>query len=93
MGKLIQLPSRDERAARAAVEAPSLKDTEARRLMKIANEIDAVILRNLDEGGIDPKDLAGLLAHRLGTLMRHLDQKTELWDVCEKVLKAQAVID
>jgi len=61
--------------------------------MRVADEIDAVILKHLDQGEIDPRDLAGLIAHRLGTLMRHLDQKSKLWDVCEKVLKAQAAIE
>jgi len=80
MGKVIQLPVKS-------------KDAEAERLMGIAHEIDAVILKHLDLGDVDPRDLAGLLAHRLGTLMRHLDQKSQLWDVCEKVLKAQAAIE
>jgi hypothetical protein len=81
MGKLIQFPGREA------------QDREAKRLMRIADEIDAVILKHLDSGEVDPRDLAGLIAHRLGTLMRHLDQKSKLWDVCEKVLKAQAAID
>lgn len=82
MGKVLNFPARE-----------SSKDTEARRLMKIADEIDAVIVKHLDLGEVDPRDLAGLFAHRLGTLMRHLDQKSKLWEVCEKVLKAQAAID
>ncbi len=81
MGKVLNFPTRDK------------KEQEARRLMAIADEIDSVILRHLDGGDVDPRDLAGLIAHRLGTLMRHLDQKGKLWDVCEKVLKAQAAID
>lgn len=81
MGKVIQFPSR--------VKA----DSDAVKLIKIADEIDAVILKHLDRGEIDPRDIAGLLAHRLGTLMRHMDQKGKLWDVCEKVLKAQAAIE
>ena len=81
MGKVVPFPSREPR------------DAEALRLMKIADEIDQVILKHLDAGLINPRDLAGLMAHRLGTLMRHLDQKGELWDACEKVLKAQAAIE
>lgn len=81
MGKVLNFPSRDT------------KEAEARRLMKIADEIDSVILKHLDAGEVDPRDLAGLFAHRLGTLMRHLDQKSKLWEVCEKVLKSQAAID
>ena len=84
MGQVIQFPGKD---------AASASDQEAKRLMGIADEIDAVILKHLDAGEVDPRDLAGLMAHRLGTLMRHLDQKGKLWDVCEKVLKAQAAID
>lgn len=68
-------------------------DSEALRLMQVSDEIDAVILKHISAGTIDPRDLAGLMAHRLGTLMRHIDQKSKLWDVCEKVLKAQAAID
>ena len=81
MGQVIQFPN------------PSARAAEARKLMKIADEIDAVILRHLDAGDVDPRDIAGLIAHRLGTLMRHLDGKTKLWDVCEKVAKAQAAIE
>ena len=39
------------------------------------------------------RDLAGLLSHRLGTLMCHIEGKEKLWGVCEKVLKKQAAID
>lgn len=84
MGSVIKFPVREELTGR---------DREAKRLMAIADEIDAVIVRHLDEGIVDPRDLAGLLAHRLGTLMRHLDEKSKLWDVCEKVCKAQAAIE
>lgn len=81
MGKVIKFPTK------------ASDDSAAVKLIGIADEIDAVILRHLDSGAIDPRDIAGLLAHRLGTLMRHMDQKGKLWDVCEKVLKAQAAID
>jgi hypothetical protein len=68
-------------------------DHTALRLLRIADEVDAVIIKHLRAGDIDPKDLAGLMAHRLGTLMRHIDEKSVLWGVCEKVLKRQAAID
>ena len=57
------------------------------------SEIDEVILKHLNDGRIDAKDLAGLLAHRLGTLMRSIDEKSKLWDVCQTVMKKQAKID
>ena len=81
MGKVIQF-KRKEKVGQAA-----------EKMMAIADEIDAVILRRLQDDGIDARDLAGLLAHRLGTLMSHIDEKTELWYLCEKVLKKQARID
>lgn len=84
MGQVIKFPVREELTGR---------DREAKRLMAIADEIDAVILKHLDEGAVDARDLAGLLSHRLGALMRHLDEKSVLWDVCQKVLKAQAAIE
>ena len=69
------------------------RDRVAEKLVVIADEIDAVILKNLQEDEIDPRDLVGLLSHRLGTLMNHLEEKNELWFVCEKVMKKQAHID
>jgi hypothetical protein len=81
MGRVIPFPSKLER------------DAEAKKMIQIANELDSVILRHLDVGDVDPRDMAGLIAHRLGTLMRHIDEKSKLWDVCEKVLKAQAALD
>lgn len=95
MGTVIQFPSpgsRDEKRRKAST-AGEAADSEALRLMQISDEIDAIILKHIESGTVDPRDLAGLLAHRLGTLMRHLDQKSKLWDVCEKVLKTQAAID
>ncbi|MEY4630560.1 MAG: hypothetical protein RIQ81_680 [Pseudomonadota bacterium] len=88
--KVIQLADharRREKIARGRI------DDEARTLIKISNEIDAIVLRHLEAGDVEPRDLAGLLSHRLGTLIRHLEGKEKLWDVCEKVLKKQAAID
>ena len=88
MGKVIPFPSGGKTERRdKEVEGDAL------RLMKIADDIDSLILKHLEDGSIDPHDIAGLLAHRLGTLMRHLDEKSKLWDVCERVLKKQAAID
>jgi hypothetical protein len=81
MGKLI--PFRPKQAE---------LDKESLKLMKIADDIDAVILRYVAEDDISPRDIAGLLAHRLGTLMRNIPsaEREMLWVVCEKVLKEQA---
>lgn len=67
-------------------------DPEAQILMNISDEIDAIIINHLTAGDVEARDLAGLLSHRLGSLMRHIEGKEKLWDVCEKVLKKQAAI-
>ena len=83
MGKVIKFPSRSRERI----------DGTASKLMAIADEIDGIILKHLDAGDVDPRDLAGLIAHRLGALMRPMDQKSKLWDVCERVVRTQAAID
>lgn len=68
-------------------------DTSTVKLLRLADEIDALILRHVEAGDIDPKELAGLLSHRLGTLMKHLENKEALLDVCVDVLRRQAAVD
>ena len=68
-------------------------DTSTVKLLRIADEIDAVILRHIEAGDVDPKELAGLLSHRLGTLMKHIEDKETLVDVCVDVLRKQAAVD
>lgn len=68
-------------------------DPNVRKLKEISDSLDAVIIHALEKEGIDPYELAGLVAHRLGTLIRPIEQKKKLWGVCEKVLKRQAVIE
>jgi len=87
MGKVIQFRTPESRVPE------SREDKIVAQLLKISDEIDEVITSHIVAGNADPKDLAGLLAHRLGTLMRSIEEKSELWDVCEKVLKKQAAID
>ena len=83
----------DEIAAKKASHTTSKIDGETIRLLRIADEIDSIILKHLTEGTIDPRDLAGVLSHRLGTLMRHLEEKEKLLDVCQQVIIKQAAID
>lgn len=75
---------------------PFRKSNEDRRvaegLLEIGNQIDGVLMGAL-EYGLNPREVAGILSHRLGTLMAHLQDKDELWPICEKVLKRQAKID
>lgn len=81
MGDVIQFPKRNR----------NQRVTE--KLVHIADEIDEVILRNLSDPDIETRDLVGIFSHRLGHLISHLDGKSELWGVCEQVLKRQARID
>lgn len=81
MGDIIQFPTRDK------------NKRITKKLVNIADEIDSVILKNLKDGDIETRDLVGILSHRLGHLISHLEGKSEIWDVCEQVLKRQAQID
>ena len=63
-----------------------------RKLMAVSDEIDAVILKHIEQGDIDLKTLAGLLAHRLGSFLSKVDRKQELWELCAKVAKDQAKV-
>ena len=63
------------------------------KLKAISDKIDGVVIDALVEQHVDPHELAGLIAHRLGTLLRGFDDKSKTWDVCERVAKKQAVID
>lgn len=81
MGKVIPFPTVDK------------SQRTAKKLVEIADEIDALVLKNLKDKDIETRDLVGILSHRLGHLISHLEGKSELWGVCEKVLKRQARID
>ena len=91
----IYIDVRREETMGKVIDFPIIRrqDSDAARLKRIADELDEVIVRHLTEGHVEGSDMAGILAHRLGTLMRHLNDKSQLWDICEKVLKKQAAID
>lgn len=81
MGKVIKFPQE------------KCSPSEAMKLKEVSDAIDGILVDALQDKGLSPHELAGLLAHRLGTFMRPIDSKSDLWDICEKVLKRQAVID
>ena len=68
-------------------------DRTAAAMKALADNLDSSIVDCLQSTPVNLHEVAGLLAHRLGSLMRHMDQKSELWSVCEQVLKKQAAID
>ena len=63
------------------------------RLFKISTKIDAIITQELNEGKVPLKDLAGVIAHRLGNFLSIVDKKKELFDVCCDVMKKAAKIE
>ncbi len=83
MGKVIEFKSREVKR----------EELVTQKLVKMADEIDQVLLRHLSDKDIDPRELVGVLSHRLGTLMNHLEEKAELYYVCQKVMKKQAQLD
>ncbi len=83
MGKVLEFKTPEQRR----------EETVTYKLGKMADEIDQVLMRHLTDDDIDPRELVGVLSHRLGTLMNRLEEKDELWHVCQKVMKRQAQID
>lgn len=83
MGKVIEFKTKEA----------SREEVAANKLVQMADEIDEVMMNYLTDPAVDPRELVGVLSHRLGALMSHLEEKDELWHVCQAVLKKQAKID
>lgn len=82
MAKIIEFKTKE--AAR--------EEVVANKLVQMADEIDEVMMNYLTDPAVDPRELVGVLSHRLGALMSHLEEKDELWHVCQAVMKKQAKI-
>ncbi len=65
------------------------EQAELTRLLKLSDQVDEIILETLQKGLIEPKELVGILAHRLGTLISHFDNKEMFLQVCIEVLSKQ----
>lgn len=67
-------------------------DGKTSSLLKISDEIDALIAEAIFDDEINPRDVAGLIAHRLGALIRQLDgdDHEKLIAVCREVMIRQA---
>ena len=59
---------------------------EEMRLLKIGNDFDAIITKWMSDRNTSIKEVAGVMAHRFGSLLRCVDRKEELWQVCERIL-------
>jgi hypothetical protein len=65
---------------------------EEARLLKIGSDFDSIITKWLSSKDTTVKELAGVLAHRFGSLLRCVTRKEDLWKLCERILKKQAEI-
>ena len=72
---------------------PSSPDPKSQKLKELADAIDAAMQWAIVEQGLKPHEVAGLLAHRLGSLMKPLGLKNQVWGFCERVMRRQASID
>lgn len=81
MGKILNFPSHRS------------DSVEITKLKRVSDSIDTILIEALEEQGLEPYELAGLLAHRLGSFIRPINSKERLWGICEEVVKKQAVID
>ena len=87
LGQLIEF-----RPVAKAIKKSPPADSTSIKLLKISDEIDALIMRHVEAGDVDLRELAGLLSHRLGTLVSHFEDKDELLPVCMSVMKRQAKV-
>ena len=76
--KIIKFPEKDQ----------DFKGT--MKLLKIADQLDKIIVENLESGKLNLNEVAGILAHRLGSLIRIAEQKQDLLNLCNSVVKKQA---
>lgn len=69
-----------------------VKDAKTDLLIQLSDEFDAVIVDAVFDQEIDPKDVAGLLAHRLGALIRQLEgpDREKLIRICQEITQKQA---
>lgn len=67
-----------------------IKGSKEDSFLKIGDEIDNVITKWLCNSDLDAKDIAGILAHRLGSFLDCVESKEQLWKLCESILKKQA---
>ncbi len=61
------------------------------KLLQISDEFDSVILTAMQDGHVEPKEVIGLMAHRLGTFLAKFEEgKEDLWEVCRDIAKREA---
>ena len=80
MGKILQFKSKPE------------DNDKTSYLLRVSDAIDELIAEAIFDDELDPKDVSGLLAHRLGALIRQLEggDRDKLIAVCREVMMRQA---
>ena len=82
MGKIIKFPDKIDEMTPELI-----------RLKKVSDQIDRIIVENLEQNTVDSHEMIGILAHRLGTLLRNMEKKRELWQVCQEVICDQSHLE
>ena len=77
MSKIIKFPKREQKISE-----------ELRALIRMSDEFDEIIIRNLEKGH-NVRDVAGIIAHRLGTLLNTQsdDDKVQLLRLVTRILR------
>lgn len=78
MGKVIQFRGRSDLTQRS--EETLLKQT--------ADMIDGIIHQAHPD--LSPEEIAGVLAHRLGALIRIVEAKERVWSICKNIAQKQS---
>ncbi len=68
-------------------------DLEAEAMLQLARDLDEVITKHLENGSVHYRHVASILAHRLGALIRPVEERSELLDLCERVAARQAGLE
>lgn len=79
MAKIINFPSKNSKYS-----------SEVKKLKEISDQVDYIIINALTDKNIEYKELTALLAHRLGALLSHGEDKKKLWKICQCIICEQA---
>lgn len=71
------------------IQFPQKLDPSLRNLVDFANNVDADV-HAAYQTGADLPDIAGVLANRLGEVLRLIKGKERLWDVCQEITEKRA---
>ena len=66
------------------------RNEEFLKLKNFADDLDQLLIYGVEYDHLDSGELVGVVAHRLGNLMASMEQKDQLWSICEQVVRRQA---